>query len=574
MQVDFERDAGSIILLLEKSIYANLGVLDSIGSLYAASEFVERGEFRTFVTHGMLQRPGIQALAWVPKVPASQRTAYEESARNEGYADFQIVERQAQGVVVPATFRDEYFPVYYVEPYQGNEIVLGVDLTSIFAYREAMDKARDTGKKVATQPAALVQESNNKLGFLVFLPIYRNGAPIETLSDRRENLIGLILGVYRIKDMVGNSVDQADPEVARPDLEIQLYDRSAPVDEQLLLTESFSSELEGQSRLPLRFGDTFDVAGRSWEIVIASSASPPWLIWQGWAALMAGLLLTGCLLKFLLAGLRRTAVTERLVATRTLELSQSNHRLGEEVAERKRTEEALRESKQRIRELAAASVQAHEEERLWTAFEVHDRIGQLLIVVFQQLQSLQRRTRAHSEQQKGIIRATDLLQEAISESRNIMNDLYPSGLDEFGLVSLMETELASLEEATGCRVSFAADCQVRAPRNVEVTVWRIFREALTNLRRHAPDANNLNVALTCSDQVTILEVQDDGPGFDLSAERKARHLGGIKSMQRRAEVLGGSFEMTSTPGQGTGLTVRIPVEGARLSEGNLDYPSW
>ena len=93
MQVDFERDAGSIILLLEKSIYANLGVLDSIGSLYAASEFVERGEFRTFVAHGMLQRPGIQALGWVPRVPASQRTGYEESARNEGYPDFQIVER-------------------------------------------------------------------------------------------------------------------------------------------------------------------------------------------------------------------------------------------------------------------------------------------------------------------------------------------------------------------------------------------------------------------------------------------------------------------------------------------------
>ena len=85
---------------------------------------------------------------------------------------------------------------------------------------------------------------------------------------------------------------------------------------------------------------------------------------------------------------------------------------------------------------------------------------------------------------------------------------------------------------------------------MEVTVYRIFREVLTNLRRHAPDAKNLTVALTWMDQVTILEVQDDGPGLDLGAAREAKRLGGIQSMQRRAEILGGSFEMTTTAGQG------------------------
>jgi len=110
----------------------------------------------------------------------------------------------------------------------------------------------------------------------------------------------------------------------------------------------------------------------------------------------------------------------------------------------------------------------------------------------------------------------------------------------------------------------AADCRVRAPRNVEVTVYRIFREAITNSRRHAPDATNVSVTLTCSYQVTILEVQDDGPGFDLSAAREGKRLGGIMSMQRRAEVLGGRFEMTSTPGQGTCISIRIPVDGANL----------
>ena len=119
VQDDFEREGRDRIQSLEKTIYGNLGVLQSIGSLYAASNFVERDEFRTFVRYGMLERPGIQALEWIPRVPASQRTVYEEAARQEAYPLFQIFELDAQGDLVPAGFRDEYFPVYYQEPYQG-----------------------------------------------------------------------------------------------------------------------------------------------------------------------------------------------------------------------------------------------------------------------------------------------------------------------------------------------------------------------------------------------------------------------------------------------------------------------
>ena len=165
-QVDFERDARILMVALEKSIDMNLWVLESIGALYAASVFVEQDEFRTFVMYGMLERPGIQTLEWIPRVPASQRAAYEEAARKQAHPRFQIVEALAGGDLVPATLREEYFPVYYVEPFQGNEVTLGYDLASNPTYREAINKARDTGQKVATGRIATGDESEDQFGFL------------------------------------------------------------------------------------------------------------------------------------------------------------------------------------------------------------------------------------------------------------------------------------------------------------------------------------------------------------------------------------------------------------------------
>lgn len=195
---------------------------------------------------------------------------------------------------------------------------------------------------------------------------------------------------------------------------------------------------------------------------------------------------------------------------------------------------------------------------------MHDRIAQPLHGVSQQLQALQRMANTDPEGKQLTDRASVLLQEAITESRNIMYDLYPAGLAEFGSVLLMEDELDCFEEDTGCLVRFDADCPARPPRDVEVTLYRIFREALTNIRRHAQDAKNVTVSFSCNDQVVVLRVQDDGPGFDVEAATAADRIGGLKSMRRRAESLGGSLERTSAPSQGVELTVRVPIYGRDL----------
>ncbi len=212
----------------------------------------------------------------------------------------------------------------------------------------------------------------------------------------------------------------------------------------------------------------------------------------------------------------------------------------------KQAEEALRHSEQRIRELAKESIHAHEEERQWAALEVHDRILQPLVAAHQQIQTLQSETWSGSEGRQVTERALGLVQEAINEARNVMNDLYPAGLTEFGLIPLMAEKLRSFEEDTGCLVAFDNDCTNRPPRDVEITIYRIFHEALTNVHRHAPSAKAVTVSRTCWDRFVVLQVQDDGPGFDLDGGAPEQRVGGLMSMRRRAEILGGTFDIRST----------------------------
>ncbi|MBI2853525.1 MAG: sensor histidine kinase [Chloroflexi bacterium] len=236
-----------------------------------------------------------------------------------------------------------------------------------------------------------------------------------------------------------------------------------------------------------------------------------------------------------------------------------------ELGEHFRIEDALRKElsghEQRIREIMADSMAAQEEERQWIALEVHDRIAQTLAAAFHQAQTLESLSQGRQKSYDAAVRASSLIREAIRESRSIMNGLHPPGLAEYGLVPLMQDELRRFQEETGCMVSFHADCPARPYNEVEISLYRIFHEAITNVRKHAGSATILSVSLTCRDSVAHLEVKDNGPGFDVSVASGQKRVGGLMSMRRRATIVGGKFEIISAPREGTHIIVRVPANG-------------
>ncbi|MGR3173653.1 MAG: CHASE domain-containing protein [Candidatus Scalindua sp.] len=345
IEADFNLAAWNRINSIKREVEENLQVLWFVYSLYKSSSFVTREEFQIFCKSTLSHHPDIQALEWIPRVPHSQRKDYEQNAQIDGYPDFQITKREVQGKMVMADESMEYFPVYYMEPYKGNETVLGFDLATNPACLETLNKSRDTGEMAATSRITLVQEKGNQYGFLVFIPVYNNQALIDTVEKRRENLTGFVSGVFQIGDTI-----EASLRYLGKGIDIYLYDKSSHQDEQFIYKYLSQSEhdigqkidqLEIEHNDTLSVSHTFDVADRKWLIVC--KPAPEYIesrtTWYPWEFLLGGLLLTGVFAVYLQSRIHKIIHIEQLMTD-----------LSSEITERKHIEETLHQS---VRELSA-----------------------------------------------------------------------------------------------------------------------------------------------------------------------------------------------------------------------------
>lgn len=342
--VELESAAKERVSALGRNLDHNLKELDSIAAFYAASNEVTRDEFQQFVQPFLLANSSVQALEWVPRVPNSERKAFEKVAQENGFFGFQFTERDDSGQLKLATSRDNYFPVYFVEPYEGNEEVAGFDLASNPTRLEALNLARDKGETIASARIELIQDSGGQFGLLMFKPIYQNGTPTETSEERVQNLHGFALGVFRVGDILEDALTYLEPE----EIDIYLFDQSATEDQRFLYHhhvngghESHNDEEVEQASLQagLHHATTLQVAGREWLVLSIPTANyvATARTWQPWGVLLTGLLFTGFLSAYFFNNMRRTA-----------ELEATNERLAEEVNERRLAEEGLLSAQQQL----------------------------------------------------------------------------------------------------------------------------------------------------------------------------------------------------------------------------------
>lgn len=231
----------------------------------------------------------------------------------------------------------------------------------------------------------------------------------------------------------------------------------------------------------------------------------------------------------------------------------------------------IRESMDRLRAserartvLLGQVIQTQEEERQRVARELHDGIGQSLSAVVLGLNTVaevvnQSPVRAAAMVDTLRVSASD----AVKELQTVIHDLRPSLLDDLGLLLALQWYARERLEPQGIRVSFAVtgDLALCRPR-VETGLFRIAQEAFTNILRHA-DAHEVQVQLALCEGVVTMEISDDGVGFDVhrvAADRRGGHGGwGLLGMRERAFLLDGELQVTSHPGTGTQVRVRLPV---------------
>ncbi|HEX6678462.1 MAG TPA: sensor histidine kinase [Actinomycetes bacterium] len=233
--------------------------------------------------------------------------------------------------------------------------------------------------------------------------------------------------------------------------------------------------------------------------------------------------------------------------------------------ERKQLIEQLTATRQ---ELAAAERQAGVlEERQRLAREIHDTLAQGFTSIVLQLQAAEAAwaagspgARLHLEQ------ARRTASENLAEARRLVWALQPEPLDDASLAEALERLTDRLGEEQGIAATTRITGELRPlPTPTEVALLRITQEALANVRRHA-HASRVTVTLSYMEDVAVLDVQDDGVGFDprRTADRATRPEAGgfgLAAMRQRVDRLGGSLAVESAPGAGTTLVVELPVDG-------------
>lgn len=334
LRLYFDQHATALASALERALNGYMGVLRSLESFHVASVHIDREEFRAFTKRYLADFDGLQALSWNPRVLAGEREEFEAATKREGLPGFQITERTAEGRLVRAGDRPEYVSVHYIEPFQGNEAALGYDVYSQSTRREALDRARDTGRPVATGRIKLVQEKGQQFGILVFLPVYRNGLPHETVEERRRNLQGYMVGVLRPGDVLEAFMKDAEEE----GIVHRLLDETAPSDERLLfecehVQDGGGFVLEekglfgGSARLKREVSIPFGERRWRFEILAGQKFVALHRSESAWLILVAGLLLTSLIGAFVLVVSGRGGMLRRLVAERTAALRESEGRL-------------------------------------------------------------------------------------------------------------------------------------------------------------------------------------------------------------------------------------------------------
>jgi signal transduction histidine kinase len=226
----------------------------------------------------------------------------------------------------------------------------------------------------------------------------------------------------------------------------------------------------------------------------------------------------------------------------------------------RREHAAVASNRQELRQLSGRLVRAQEDERRTIARELHDEIGQALTAVDVELAVAESAVGTDARAAGAIHEARAVAQRALSGVRDLSQLLRPSMLDDFGLPDTLRWYLRKFSDRTGVRTELVADhLDDRLPIDVEVCVYRTVQEALTNVSRHA-QATTCRVFLQRLPASVIVTVEDDGVGWQASRADSDRRPGvGLVGVRERAFELGGTFRIEGARGNGTRLTVELPL---------------
>ena len=335
-QQQFQRNATYYSSEFKSDIERHVASLAAIHAFVSATHGVNRWEFTAFAHQILPQNSGFKAVLWVPRVNQAARKDFESQFQRDGLYGLHIRELDTRGALVNAGPRPGYLPVTYIEPFEGNGSLVGLDLSTDPVYARLFRAARQSGRVAASPPVsrALVGDAHPPIVLVAFPLNLPGGARHADISGAQ----GYALGVLQLSRVVQEAIGS----------------RNAPIQAAIAYGAGANPDVFGAGRtlgLDHWFGDApfhrtlpFDIAGQHFLLAIRSASrddSATRLYAPPIAALLV-LALTALLAQSMLTTTLRKRMVERAVVARTAELRDVNKTLRAEVEQRRLAEAGLR----------------------------------------------------------------------------------------------------------------------------------------------------------------------------------------------------------------------------------------
>ncbi len=226
--------------------------------------------------------------------------------------------------------------------------------------------------------------------------------------------------------------------------------------------------------------------------------------------------------------------------------------------------DSLKKQQLQMEQLLAKAIRAQEEERQRISVDLHDGVAQWLAGASYRAQTVDALLSESdsSEARDELATMESTIDKSLKELRRVLTGLRPPALDELGLSHALRQSLEDLKtDGVDCQYS-EAGTPVRLPSSTEIAIYRVVQEAFNNIRKHA-DATKVNLRLHFQADELLVEVRDNGRGFDLSQTLDSAisvgHMG-LLGMKQRAETLGGDIKIKTGEGTGTTIILRFPIQ--------------
>src|SRR6266581_1646991 len=333
----FEHSVQQMSSVIDNRLDTYEALLRAGAGLFAASEAVEPDEFRRFV--GEIDLPshyqGIQGVGFSARLRPDEKDGFIDAMHRAGNPSFTIW---------PEGNRAEYHSIIYLDPLdRRNQAAIGYDMFTEPVRRAAMEQARDTGSPASSGRVTLVQEidQQKQAGFLIYVPVYRNGAKIDSAEERRAALIGFVYAPFRAGDLMQTIL--ADRTVTG--INYKVFDGRQIGTDNVLFDSA--TEHDSVTELPrFRAITTIDVSGRPWTLEFSSA---PDFEAQSASMFSTLTLLAGGFLSFVLYAITWSQTRAQSRAERALrELRATEKSLRKSLKDRKQAEAALLESKEKL----------------------------------------------------------------------------------------------------------------------------------------------------------------------------------------------------------------------------------